>query len=262
MGPRDMQVCAVPRIPMIRAGDDLASIIGEALAADGRVLRPDDVLVVAQKIVSKAEDRVVALDSVLPGPEARDLARRTGQDPRVCQLVVDESARILTTLAHHIITVDNRGLVDTSAGVDSGNAGVSEDWACLLPEDPDLSARRIRDGIRNLSGVAPGVIVSDSMGSPWREGSCGAAIGLAGIAAIERLEGDRDLYGNAMRGCINRVDELAAAASVLMGQGAAACPVVLIRGAAWTADEDASIRGLLVPDPANSFPLVRVWHSA
>jgi coenzyme F420-0:L-glutamate ligase/coenzyme F420-1:gamma-L-glutamate ligase len=259
MGPWDMQLRAVPGIPMISAGDDLAAIIGAALAADGHALRDSDVVVVAQKIVSKAEGRVVALNTVTAGPEAHGLAGRTGRDARLCQLILDESAEILAVLGRHIITVDVRGLVDTAGGVDSGNAGPFLDgWACLLPEDPDASARRIRHGIRDLTGRTPGVIISDSLGDPFREGSRGAAIGIAGIAAVEKpASGEKDLYDNPMWGDMNRVDELAGAASALMGQGDAARPVVLVRGASWTAEESAAIRDLLVPDPGSSFPLSR-----
>lgn len=213
---------------------------------------------VAQKIVSKAEDRVIALASVTPGPQADELAGRTSRDPRLCQLVLDESAAVLEVIGRHIITLDSRGLVDTSGGVDSGNAGPFHDgWACLLPVDPDASALRIRDGLRELTGIAPAVIVSDSLGSPFRLGSQGAAIGIAGIAAVERPQAhEQDLYGNPMWGDLNRVDELTAAAA-LMGQSDAARPVVLIRGAAYTPDENATVRALLVPEPTRSFPLFR-----
>lgn len=264
MDPWDMQLRAIPGIPMIHAGDDLPAVIAAALTADGHTLRDGDILVVAQKIVSKAEGRVIALATIAVGPEAHDLAGRTGRDPRLCQLVLDESTAILEIIGRHIITVDVRGLVDTSGGVDSGNVGPFHDgWACLLPADPDASARRLRDGIRDLTGTAPAVIISDSMGSPFRQGSHGAAIGIAGIAAVERPDsGEIDLYGNPVWGDLNRVDELAGAASALMGQADAGRPVVLIRGASCTADETASIRSLLVPEPASSFPLARTARSA
>lgn len=259
MGLWDMQLRAVRGIPMISAGADLGAVIAGAVAADGHALRDDDVLVVAQKVVSKAEGRVRALDTVSPSAEARDLARRSRRDPRLCQLIINEADTVVEVLDHrYIVTVDTRGLTDTSSGVDSGNAGRYDDgWACLLPEDPDASARRIRDRIRELAGAAPAVIISDSMGSPFRKGSAGAAIGVAGIAAVQRSDGEKDLYGNPVTGDIDRVDELAGAAGALMGQGGAGFPVVIIRGADWTPDETASIRELLMPDPAGSFPLAR-----
>lgn len=245
----DMALRALLGIPRIRPGDDLAAIITTALADDGHRLRDGDVLVVAQKIISKAEGRVVQLNTVTPGERARALADRVGRDPRLVQLYLDESAAVLDILGRHVITLDVRGIVDTGGGVDLSNtapiAGNRPEAACLLPADPDASAVRLRDGIRALTGIAPAVIISDSLGSYYREGSAGAAIGLAGIAAIER-PGGRDLYGNPEWGDINRVDELAAAASSLMGQAGKGRPVVLIRGAAYTPAEATSIRDLLV----------------
>ncbi|MEU1377947.1 coenzyme F420-0:L-glutamate ligase [Streptomyces triculaminicus] len=256
----DMTLRAVPGIPNITPGDDLGALIVKAVVDDGHELADGDVLVVAQKIVSKAEDRVVRLDTITPTDRAQSLADRTGRDPRLCQLYLDESRAVLEIIGRHVITLDNRGIVDTSGGVDSSNAGVfAEGWACLLPVDPDASARRIRDRIRTLTGTTVAVIISDSLGNPHREGSIGAAIGLAGIAAVEKpTPGDVDLYGNPMWGDLNRVDELAGAASALMGQSNAARPAVLVRGATYAAAEDASLRDLLVavPDPANDADLV------
>jgi coenzyme F420-0:L-glutamate ligase/coenzyme F420-1:gamma-L-glutamate ligase len=258
MGTWDMQLRALPGIPMISAGDDLASIVAKALTADDQVLQDGDILVVAQKVVSKAEDLIIDLDTVSAGPEALALAEQTGRTPAYCQLVLDESSEVVAVLGRHIITVDRRGIVDTAGGVDSGNAGRYNKQACLLPPDPDASAQRIRKGLRELTGTAVGVIVSDSLGNPFRQGSQGTAIGLAGVAAVERPEADEeDLSGNPMMGDINRVDELAGAAGALMGQGSEARPVVLIRGAGWTRSETASIRQLLIPNPAGSFPLAR-----
>jgi coenzyme F420-0:L-glutamate ligase/coenzyme F420-1:gamma-L-glutamate ligase len=248
MGSWDMQLRALPGLPRIQVGDDLGALVVDAVRRDGHTLADGDVLVVAQKIVSKAEDRLVRLDTVEPGERARRLADRTGRDPRLCQLYLDESRHVLEIIGRHVVTLDHRGLVDTSGGVDSSNAGVfAEGWACLLPVDPDASARRIRDRVRELTGAAVAVIVSDSLGGPHREGSIGAAIGLAGIAAVEKAPpGDTDLYGNPMWGDINRVDEIAGAATALMGQSDAALPIVLVRGAAYTPDEHATICGLLV----------------
>lgn len=244
----DMTLRAVPGIPRITAGDDLGALIVKAVNDDGHHLNDGDVLVIAQKIVSKAEDRIVRLDTVTPTDRAQHLADQIGRDPRLVQLYLDESTAVLQIIGRHVITLDKRGLVDTSGGVDSSNAGIfAEGWACLLPLDPDASARRIRDRIRDLTSVTVAVIISDSHGNPHREGSAGAAIGLAGIAAVEKpTPDDVDLYGNPMWGDLNRVDELAGAASALMGQSSAARPVVLLRGAPYTPDENASIQSLLV----------------
>lgn len=235
----DMRLRALPGIPMVSTGDDIAALICKAGAEDGHQLADGDVLCVAQKIVSKTEGRIVRLADVTPSPRAEELAQRTGRDPRWCQLVLDESEQVLDLIGRHVVTLDRRGLVDTAGGVDLSNAGIySEGWACLLPVDPDASARRIRDRIRELTGATVAVIVTDSLGGPHREGSHGAAIGLAGIVAVEKPPvGDADLYGNPAHGDLNRVDELAGAASALMGQSGAARPVVLIRGAHYTSGE-------------------------
>jgi coenzyme F420-0:L-glutamate ligase/coenzyme F420-1:gamma-L-glutamate ligase len=255
----DMTLRALPGIPRIAPGDDLGALITHAARATGTHLADGDVLVVAQKIVSRAEDRVVRLDTVTPTERALDLADRTGRDPRLCQLYLDESVAVLGLIGRHVITLDNRGIVDTSGGVDSSNAGpYAEGWACLLPTDPDASARRIRSRVRELTGATVAVIISDSLGHPYREGSAGAAIGLAGIAALEKPSpDDADLDGNPHWGDRNLVDELAGAASALMGQSDAGLPAVLIRGAAYTPDEHATIRGLLVtpvPPYAHTIP--------
>lgn len=183
----DMRLRALPGIPMVSTGDDIAALICKAGAEDGHQLADGDVLCVAQKIVSKTEGRIVRLADVIPSPRAEELAQRTGRDPRWCQLVLDESEQVLDLIGRHVVTLDRRGLVDTAGGVDLSNAGIySEGWACLLPVDPDASARRIRDRIRELTGATVAVIVTDSLGGPHREGSHGAAIGLAGIVAVEK----------------------------------------------------------------------------
>lgn len=240
----------MPGIGMVNAGDDLASTIVKAAAADDFEFRDRDVIVVAQKIVSKAEGRMISLSSVIPSPRAERLAKRTGRDPRLCQLYLDESRSILNVKGRHVITVDKRGFQGSGAGVDTSNAGpLSEGRAVLLPVDPDTSARRIRDGIRQQTGADIAVIVSDSFGSDLRDGAYGAAIGLAGIRHLEEPEGEHDLFGKPSRPVINRVDEIASAASIIMGQTDAAMPVIIGRGIPFTPDEDAAISRLLVGPP-------------
>jgi coenzyme F420-0:L-glutamate ligase/coenzyme F420-1:gamma-L-glutamate ligase len=247
----DMTLRALPGIPQVKPGDDIGQLIIDAAAEDGLQIADGDLLVVAQKIVSKSEDRVVALDTVTPSDRARRLAERTDRDPRLVQLYLDESQAVLQIIGRHVVTLDNRGIVDTAGGVDSGNAGVfSEGWACLLPVDPDASARRIRDRINELLHVKVAVIVSDSLGGPYREGSHGAAIGLAGIVAVEQAAPDEvDLYGNPVWGDLNRVDELAGAATALMGQANESRPVIIVRGAPYTPTEQTTLRDLLVKVP-------------
>ena len=246
----DVQFRALPGIPLIEPGDDLPALIAKAAQADGFTFADGDVAVVAQKVVSKAEGRIVRLAEVIPMPRAQDLACRTGRDARLCQLYLDESAAILEVRGRHVVTLHRLGVVGTGAGVDMSNvADRAEGYAVLLPVDPDASARAIRAGLRELTGASVAVIVSDSFGSPVREGAIGAAIGIAGIRHAEEPEGDADLFGNASRPMMNRVDEIASAASILMGQTAAARPVVAGRGVPCTVDEDASIARLLTPPP-------------
>jgi coenzyme F420-0:L-glutamate ligase/coenzyme F420-1:gamma-L-glutamate ligase len=245
-----MNFRALPGIPLIQPGDELPALIVQAAEADEFTLADADVVVVAQKIVSKAEGRIVHLADVTPSPRAEKLARLTGRDARLCQLYLDESKAIIEVHGRHVVTVHRLGFVGTGAGVDMSNvADRADGYAVLLPVDPDASARTIRAGIRDRVGAKVAVIVSDSFGSPSREGAYGAAIGIAGIRHLEQPGGDADLFGNPNKPIMNRVDEIASAASILMGQTAAARPVVIGRGVPYTVDENASIAGLLTEPP-------------
>jgi coenzyme F420-0:L-glutamate ligase/coenzyme F420-1:gamma-L-glutamate ligase len=243
----DMTLRALPGIPLIKSGDDLPVLITKAAEDDGLALASGDVVVVAQKIVSKAEGRVVPLADVQPSEQAEDLARRTGRDARLCQLYLDESKAILEVKGRHVVTVHRLGFIGTGAGVDRSNAGDGSDgYAVLLPLDPDASARGIRDRLRELTGAVVAVIISDSFGSANREGAYGAAIGIAGIRHLEEPAGEADLFGNLSKPVMNRVDEIASAASILMGQTAAARPVIIARGVPYTRDDHASLARLLI----------------
>jgi coenzyme F420-0:L-glutamate ligase/coenzyme F420-1:gamma-L-glutamate ligase len=249
----------LPGIGLINRGDNLASIIATAAEGDQLALADHDVVVIAQKVVSKAEGRVVDLATVTPSPRALRLAERTGRDPRVCQLYLIESRAVLNVKGRHVVTIDNRGFQATGAGVDLSNVGPrGEGRAVLLPVDPDASARRIRDGLRQRAGVTVAVIISDSFGSDVRDGAIGAAIGIAGIRHLEEPEGEHDLFGNPIQPVMNRVDEIASAASIVMGQTDAALPVIVARGVRYTVDEDAAISRLLVgpPLPVTDFDLL------
>lgn len=244
----DMRFRALPGIPLIQPGDDLAAIIAAAALADGLVIREDDVVIIAQKVVSKAEGRVVKLSDVVPSPAANDLASRTGRPAALCQLYLDESRAITAVKGRHVVTVHRLGYVGTGAGIDMSNvADRSEGYAALLPADPDASARQIREGLRRLAGASPAVIIIDSFGSPYRQGAYGAAIGIAGIRHLEEPDGESDLFGNVSKPQMNRVDEIASAGSILMGQTSAAQPVIVGRGVPYTADENARIDRLLTP---------------
>ena len=243
-------------IPEVVPGDDLGQLIATALGAGAIGLEADDVLVVTQKIVSKAEGRVVELASVTPRPEALAWAARWGKDPRQVELVLQESAEVLR-MAHGglIISRTHRGLVCANAGVDLSNVGVG-DVATLLPVDPDGSARALRARLQELTGTAPAVIISDSFGRPWRNGIVNVAIGAAGIDALLDLRGTLDASGREMHSTVIAVaDELASAAD-LAGGKVAQRPVVLVRGYAFTAGTagDGGAAALIMDRELDLFP--------
>jgi len=217
-------------IPEVKPGDDLAEMIAAALGAADIGLGDDDVLVVTQKVVSKAEGRVVELASVSPRPEAREWAAKWGKDARQVELVLQESAEVLRMAPGGLIISRTRhGLVCANAGVDLSNVGGGE-AATLLPVDPDRSARELRDRLRTLTGTAPPVVISDSFGRPWRNGIVNVAIGSAGMEALLDLRGTPDVQGREMHSTIVAVaDELASAAD-LAGGKVSQRPVVLVRG--------------------------------
>jgi len=219
-------------IPMVRAGDDLAALILTALGAQKLALEAGDILVVAQKIVSKSEGRQVSLASITPTPEAIQLAKETEKDPRLVELILRESTTVLRKKPGVLIVRQKLGLVGAQAGIDQSNIehGADEN-ALLLPEDPDRSARQIRDTIAKRTGVRPGVIVSDSMNRPWRLGTIGGAIGSAGIQVLDDRRGLHDIYGREMKvTMINRADSIATAATLVMGETTERTPVALVRG--------------------------------
>jgi coenzyme F420-0:L-glutamate ligase/coenzyme F420-1:gamma-L-glutamate ligase len=243
-------------IPEIRPGDDLAETIAAALAAAGIGLTDDDVLVVTQKVVSKAEGRVVDLRTIEPSDEAREWAERWGKDARQVELVLRESAEVVRKAEGGLIISRTRhGFVCANAGVDLSNTG-GDELATLLPVDPDASAQRLRDRLGELTGARPAIVISDSFGRPWRSGIVNVAIGTAGIAALEDLRGTPDTDGREMRSTIIAVaDELASAAD-LAGGKVAQRPVVLIRGAAYTrpAEPDPGATALVMPREQDLFP--------
>ena len=231
--PNSVQLFPVLDLPLIQPGDDLPRIIAAGLAAMGQALQPGDILVVAQKVVSKAEGRLVRLDDVAPGPEAQALAQVTGKDPRVIQVILEDSREVVRALPGLLIVEQKAGWICAHGGVDRSNVAAPEgpEVLALLPEDPDASAARIREGLAEITGVAPGVIINDSHGRPWRVGTVGVCIGCAGLPPIWNQRGLHDLYGYELTGseeCI--ADELAAAATLVMGQSGEGRPVVVIRG--------------------------------
>lgn len=235
-----MELFPITGIPLIYPGDSLAEIILARLAAMGIKLEANDILVIAQKIVSKVEGRLVALNEVEPSDEARSVAQLVDKDPRVVQVVLDDSHAVIRSRRGLLVTEQQAGWVCANAGVDRSNVqpGVSgEDHLALLPVDGDASAEQIRQELLTRSGIAPAVIINDSHGRAWRVGTVGVCIGCAGLPPLWDQRGLPDLYGYELRGseeCI--ADELAAAASLLMGQSNEGQPVVVIRGYTFPTD--------------------------
>jgi coenzyme F420-0:L-glutamate ligase / coenzyme F420-1:gamma-L-glutamate ligase len=229
----ELRLVALPDFPQVSRGDDLAALTVEALALGGLTLHGDDVLVFAQKVISKAEGRRIDLATVVPGPQALELAETVEKDPRLVELVLRESRRVVR-FAKDVLIVEHRlGLVMANAGIDQSNVADPADgeFALLLPEDPDASAARLRGRLSVLTGCEPGIVISDSFGRPWRVGTVGVAIGCAGVPATLDLRGQRDMFGRPLRvTVVGHADEIASAASVLMGQASEARPVILVRG--------------------------------
>lgn len=232
-----MTLFAVPGLPLVQPDDDVAALIVARLQAHGQSLHADDIVVIAQKIVSKAEGRLVRLEDVVPGPAAQEIAATTGKDPRVTQVVLDDSNTIIRARRGLLVVEQRAGWICANAGVDRSNVapenGEKEqgEWLTLLPVDADASAERIRARLEELTGVAPAVLITDSHGRAWRVGTVGVCIGCAGLPPLWDQRGQHDLFGYelvASEECI--ADELAAAAALLMGQGGEGRPVVVVRG--------------------------------
>ncbi|MCP4470066.1 MAG: coenzyme F420-0:L-glutamate ligase [Gammaproteobacteria bacterium] len=221
---RSIQLTAIADFPLVRAGDDLVELIA------GFPLRDDDIVVVAQKIVSKSEGRMVALNSVKPSAEAQALALKVDKDPRLVELILTESVEIVRASPGLLVVRHRLGFTLANAGIDASNV-TGEDQVLLLPEAPDESAENLRRGIKIAAEKNVGVIISDSWGRPWRLGTVGFAIGVAGLPAVVDLCGQPDLDGRLLETTsIGLADELAAAASLLMGQADEGTPVIVIRG--------------------------------
>ncbi len=248
---------ALKGIPLIRQGDDLADIILSGLTSNKIELQNDDVVIIGQKIVSKAEGRMVNLATVHPGAEAKRLAKQADKDPRLAELILAESEEVLRAARGTIIVRHKLGFVCANAGIDHSNvagAGTSaEEFVLLLPCDPDQSALRIRSRLEAASGRRVGAMIIDSHGRAWRLGVVGTCIGLSGLPALVDERGWKDLYGYTLRITLVAVaDELAAAASLVMGQAAEGTPVVHARGFPYPL-RDGSLRELIRPNEMDMF---------
>jgi len=225
----------ISNIPMIRAGDDLAELLLAGLVDSGLELANGDILVLAQKIVSKAEGRMVNLADVKPGRRALEMAGQTLKDPRVVELILQESREVMRVRPGTLIVQHRLGFVCANAGIDhsnvAGEGSTEQEYVLLLPENPDHSALHIRERIAASTGRRVGVLIIDSHGRAWRIGTVGVAIGLSEVPGVVDLRGEQDLFGYTLKNTlIGAADELAAAASLVMGQAAEGTPAVHVRG--------------------------------
>ena len=229
-----LELIALERFPLVEPGNDLAGLLMAALQDNQLTLQDGDVLVIAQKIVSKAEGRYIRLAEVQPSERAEALAAQADKDPRLVELILRESREVLRVRPGVIIVEHRNGYVHANAGIDKSNIRNSllDPQVLLLPRDPDASARQLRRELARRSGTAPQIIINDSAGRAWRNDTVGMAIGTAGLLPVRSQVGERDLCDNVLEVTEPaEADELAAAASLLMGQAAQARPVVLARGA-------------------------------
>jgi len=239
----------IPGVPLIQAGDDLAEIIVQALSKAAITLQDGDILVLAQKIVSKAEGRAVNLASIQPSERALELAQVTEKDARLVELILRESNLVLRARPGVLIVEHRLGFVCANAGIDHSNVGgpKGDDIVLLLPLDPDGSAQALRECLQRRFALQIGVMIIDSHGRAWRLGTVGSAIGLAGLPGLVDLRGRPDLFGTNLRITqVGAADELAAAASLVMGQANEGRPVVHVRGFPYPL-RDASLAELLRP---------------
>lgn len=252
-----LSISPLKNIPLIRQGDRLADIILNAIQETDIALEDNDIIVLAQKIVSKAEGRLVNLATVTPSPKAIDLGNKTEKDPRIVELILQESNEVVRTRVGAIIVEHKLGFVCANAGIDhsnvAGDGNTKEEYVLLLPEDPDRSAKQVREAIYQKTGKSIGVMVIDSHGRAWRNGTVGMCIGLSGVPALIDERGWKDLFGYTLKITIVGVaDELAAAASLMMGQAAEATPVVHVRGFPYKLTEG-SLKELIRPKNQDMF---------
>jgi coenzyme F420-0:L-glutamate ligase/coenzyme F420-1:gamma-L-glutamate ligase len=246
-----LELIGVEGIGDVQAGDSVGELICAACAGQGIDLRDGDVLIVAQKIVSKAEGRMIRLDGLAPSARARELAAALDKEPELVEAILRSSRRVIRAGGRALIVETHHGFVCANAGVDQSNVGLR--LVALLPEDPDRSAREIRAVIARRTGRKPAVVISDSFGRPWRLGTVDVAIGVAGMSAIKDERGLDDRYGYRLKAAVAAIaDELAAAAELVMGKRDGV-PAVVARGYDFEIKEEGSVRELLRPEAEDLF---------
>lgn len=237
------ELIALEGFPLVQPGDHLPSLIQDCLHKNHLSLQDGDIVVLAQKIVSKAENRYVRLADITPSDEAKALAQKTHKDPRAMEVLLGESKEVLKTRTNVVIVEHRLGYVHANAGMDQSNISHSDEGErlLLLPKNPDQSAEKILTALQSNRSLKLAVIINDSFGRPFRHGVCGVCIGSAGIEVIDNKIGDKDLFGNTLKITeIASADEIAAAASLVMGQADEGKPVVVIRGLRWKSSQEGS----------------------
>lgn len=242
-----VQVIPILNLPILREGDDLAAMLCRAADKQGTPIQNDDIIVVTHVIVSRVEGHVVDLDKVKPSAFAQSIASKSDKDPALVEVVLRQAESIIRMRDGSLITLTKHGLICANSGVDKSNVPGSRNVA-LLPEDPDLSARRIRSEIQACAGKTVAVIVSDTHGRPLRDGEINVAIGVAGMTPIRDRRGDEDLFGYILRAKRTAIaDELASAAELVIGQADEAIPAAIIRGYTFQRSNKASAKDMLRP---------------
>ncbi|MCB0179603.1 MAG: coenzyme F420-0:L-glutamate ligase [Anaerolineae bacterium] len=249
-----MQIIPLLNIPLVQPGNDLADLILTATAEIDLTLTDQDIIVVAQKIVSKAEGQFVPLAEVTPSARALELAEITGKPAQLIEIILWDTAEVIRAVPQLLIVEHKLGFISANAGIDHSNVSAEPDVLLRLPADPDASARTLRQQIAARSGAKPPVLIIDSHGRPWRFGTVGVTIGLSGLAPVQDLRGTPDLFGVPLAYTdVGFTDQIAAAASLVMGQAAEGCPVVVVRGLPFEIDEVAKAADVLRPKKGDLF---------
>lgn len=248
-----VKIIPVIGLPIIRDGDDLGHLICEAAVRQGTPIEDRDIIVVTHVIVSRSEGNVINLDEVIPSEFAKNVAEETGKDPALVEVILRESKSIVRIGGGHIIAETTHGFVCANAGVDRSNVP-GERNVTPLPKNPDLSARRIRQRIKEISGRDVAVIISDTHGRPLRNGEINVAIGVAGIKPVRDRRGEKDLFGYVLKVKQTAIaDELSSAAELVIGQADEGIPVAIIRGYPYEISEDATVKDLIRPKEKDLF---------
>lgn len=246
-----LTLAALAGVPLIKPGDDLEAVLFQAIDGAGLVMQDHDVIVIAQKAVSKAEGRLVDLATVNPSEKAKTLATKVNKDPRLVELILSQSNEVLRYRWDVLVTEHKLGIVMANAGIDRSNVRATGDgeWALLLPENPDATCSKLKAALDLRYGCKLAVIVSDSVGRAWRNGTIGTALGAAGLPSLRDLRGSKDLFGRTLEVSeVGFADQIASAAALVMGEAAEGSPVVHVRGLTW---DDAALPASALLRPRN-----------